>query len=808
MMNIILLALSLLLPLSASARNTPTDTVQFSTQGSAPGSPASGTVYGYFLTSDGFPYWKNSAGSVFGYLYSSSALTNHGVLIGAGTRAPGATTVGTSSQVLCGSTGADPSFCAVPQLDGFTLNEVSAPSSPASGKDALYFKSDGKLYKKTSAGTESEIGGGAGAGAFNIAILDTAANNWQQTKTYNSDIETASEEWAAYADAAGTVPVDMTGGSPNTTCARNTSSPINGTADLLVTKSSGASRQGEGCSLLINLPGNSVGGYRGQPFRLVAKYTTTGTINSGDFIPYAYDVTNSALLGPSTVIQGITGTQGTLHATFISQTSAAQLRIGLHIAGTTDAAATIHLDDIKVEPDLTQANVPVSDWAPYTPTFSGMGTTSSPDFWWRRNGDSVEIYGSVTLGTTAASEARISLPNGIVIDSTKVASKKAVGPWFRGGASFTSHGGPIILQSGNAYVNFGTSATFDNSSVDPMTVVNGTQLGSSGETVVVAMIRAPISGWSSGGGTSPILSLSDWITNSSAALTPSAGFGTTTNAFYEYRRVGDTAHFWGFFIMGTVAASTASLALPAGMKIDASKLSSNSKGQYLGFSRGMSSSAALNIFNASSGNGFSNNIFYDGSDTSNVYVAWQTDSTGYVKSNGSTLFTNGAYFTFEFSVPISGWTSVSSGTLTAPRDYFHLDTGNGLGSTDTYVRRFTNTRASVGPGFTIADNSTNGTRITINTAGNWCFSYSDARSAGAGVYGITVNDSALTTGVYTMTYAQGRRATMTPSNADNPMNVGWCSYLSVGDVVRAKVNDTTSQSTGAYVEFSGTRMSN
>lgn len=71
-----------------AARNIPADTVQFSTQTSAPGSAASGSVYKYFLTSDGLPYWKNSSGTVFGYLYSSAVYTAGSVLFGDGTRAP------------------------------------------------------------------------------------------------------------------------------------------------------------------------------------------------------------------------------------------------------------------------------------------------------------------------------------------------------------------------------------------------------------------------------------------------------------------------------------------------------------------------------------------------------------------------------------------------------------------------------------------------------------------------------------------------------------------------------------------------
>lgn len=42
--------------------------------------------------------------------------------------------------------------------------------------------------------------------------------------------------WATYADAAGTAPVDGTGGSPTVTWTRTTSSPLSETASFLFTK--------------------------------------------------------------------------------------------------------------------------------------------------------------------------------------------------------------------------------------------------------------------------------------------------------------------------------------------------------------------------------------------------------------------------------------------------------------------------------------------------------------------------------------------------------------------------------------------
>ena len=56
----------------------------------------------------------------------------------------------------------------------------------------------------------------------------------------------------AYADAAGTRPVDGSGGAPTLSCTRTTSSPIDGDGSLLITKDA-ANRQGQGCSIQFTI---------------------------------------------------------------------------------------------------------------------------------------------------------------------------------------------------------------------------------------------------------------------------------------------------------------------------------------------------------------------------------------------------------------------------------------------------------------------------------------------------------------------------------------------------------------------------
>lgn len=59
------------------------------------------------------------------------------------------------------------------------FTEVAAPSSPAATKHRVYFKSDGKMYRKNSGGTETEVGAGTNLYAI-------AENNAAQTFTHNA----------------------------------------------------------------------------------------------------------------------------------------------------------------------------------------------------------------------------------------------------------------------------------------------------------------------------------------------------------------------------------------------------------------------------------------------------------------------------------------------------------------------------------------------------------------------------------------------------------------------------------------------
>lgn len=647
----------------------------------------------------------------------------------------------------------------------------------------------------------------------NLAVLDTSANSWALTKPDNYDFEASIGDWLAYADAAATTPVDMTGGSPNTTCARNTSSPIDGTADALISITTGASRQGEGCAVVVNIPT----AWRGKALRVSFPYATSGTVAAGDYVPYAYDVTNSSLLAPSTTVSGITSAAGTLYSLFQTQTSTAQLRIGLHIARTSTAVATINLDDFKVEPDLNQANVPMSDWIDETSafTYTNFGTVSAHKVWTRRVGDTLQVRGEFLAGSTSAAEAAITLPSKYVIDMTKMsanASTGQVGTALRTLGSSTnfagSSTGPIPVFSDNSntgklFFAFQTSSS--------LLAKTNADSWSSGQGVIYNF-SIPISGWSSGGGTSPILSLSDWtsytLTPGGTTSAPTKGTNTTDAA--RWRRVGDSMELrWDYVQTGAGSAGSGKykLPIPSGYTIDTSKVFSDS-------ATGYTMKAGVGVICVDSGGSTSSrcgpvNVF----DTTNLAgnLSEGTDNMSRWGSDDAPMSNATTIVSFFAKVPISGWTSTSSGTLTAPRSTIYLDTYAGYGATNTKVPYFTNS-STTGAAMTLTTNdATSGARITVNEAGVYCMSFSidGATSAGAeaaiaknatGVY--TTSASSLTT-----TVRRSFASTAALVSTDATASTAYCEPLVVGDIMNPQTAGGV-PNTSAKAHFTITKVSN
>ena len=101
--------------------------------------------------------------------------------------------------------------------------------------------------------------------------------------------------WTTYADAAGTSPVDGTGGSPASTFVAQTDSAIRKNTNFLWTKTA-VNRQGEGFSYAFSIDNAD----KGKVLQISFEYLiASGTFADNDMSVWVYDVTNAVLIQPA-----------------------------------------------------------------------------------------------------------------------------------------------------------------------------------------------------------------------------------------------------------------------------------------------------------------------------------------------------------------------------------------------------------------------------------------------------------------------------------------------------------------------------
>ena len=114
-----------------------------------------------------------------------------------------------------------------------------------------------------------------------------------------------------------------------------------------------------------------------------------------------------------------------------------------------------------------------------------------------------------------------------------------------------------------------------------------------------------------------------------------------------------------------------------------------------------------------------------------------------------------------------------------------VSTGNGHGSTDNKIRRFTTTIQSVGTDIVMSSTAANGNIFTIQRDGFYAAEFCDALSSGATYLGISVNSGLLTTSINTVSVENGRRSIQTTISGSNSACASATLRLSAGDIVRA-----------------------
>jgi hypothetical protein len=416
---------------------------------------------------------------------------NHGVVVSSGTNAMTvvAPNASTALPLISGGSSADPGWAALTEAGGGTNNTTYTKG------DVLYASATNTL-SKLGVGTANQVIKQVNG----VPAWAAAPSGGVNYLSANPDAEVNTSGWAAYADAAGTTPVDATGGSPTTTWTRSTSSPLRGTGSFLLTKDA-ANRQGEGASFDFTLDSAD----QAKPICVSFDYTlSSGTYADGDVTVYLYDITNTTVIQPAPykVLSVTAGISQKWIGYFQTSAASTSYRIALHVATTSASAYTVKFDNFNVGPTYQSYGAVVTD-SSSSPVFTttNLGTTTVSLFS-AREGDRLKVRGNITGGTGSASVADITLPSGYTIDTTKMtAATKGQHVGLAFNVNNTTQN--VITAAQATLVLFFDGSTnnkiffaFAETNASGLTKMNGNTVANNGDILSLSF-EIPITGWSS-----------------------------------------------------------------------------------------------------------------------------------------------------------------------------------------------------------------------------------------------------------------------------------------------------------------------
>lgn len=367
----------------------------------------------------------------------------------------------------------------------------------------------GDIYVATASATTTRLGVTALDGRQ--LVTDSAATNKIRYKAplvdnfiKNGDAESVTPI-VTYADAAGTRPVDGTGGSPNVTTAISSSSPMFDVNSFTLVKDA-ANRQGQGWAIPFTIPA----GQQAKVLQIEVPYiVSSGTFVAGsqsadsDVIWYIYDVTNSALIEPSSIkmLSNSTTISDRFIANFQTSATGTSYRLIAHVATTSASAYTLKIDDIQVKPSQYVYGTPITDWVAWTPTGSWSTNTTYTGLK-RRVGSDGEYRVKIALaGAPTSASLTVNLPSGEVIDTTKLVDTTAGNDFSFGQANMLDSGvanyiGGISYSSTTA-VQLNATATGSTYLTNSGAITQAVQATWGASDLLTMFFKVPIAGWSS-----------------------------------------------------------------------------------------------------------------------------------------------------------------------------------------------------------------------------------------------------------------------------------------------------------------------
>jgi len=222
----------------------------------------------------------------------------------------------------------------------------------------------------------------------------------------------------------------------------------------------------------------------------------------------AFDGTN--IVASQTITSSLTYVRSTLN--FVAPSSG---NLSARIVSVASNEPILYVDDVYLGRARNIGLAPViQGWKnDLTWTVNGAGTITGSNFWYKRDGDTMRVRGSFTVGTPTASPFYIQLPSGYTIDTSKLSNSSnaqglGTGEVVAGTNSLYISGiglVPFYDGSTNNQVFLGYRASANASIEKP----NGNNVVSSGHGVSFNF-DIPITGWGSELAVRPDLLANSW----------------------------------------------------------------------------------------------------------------------------------------------------------------------------------------------------------------------------------------------------------------------------------------------------------
>jgi hypothetical protein len=259
------------------------------------------------------------------------------------------------------------------------------------------------ILKDDSPLTWQNLGAGSGSGGINYIE--------------NYDLESDASGYVTYADGAA-APVDGGGGSPTLTAVRSTSSPLRGSASLLLTPGA----LGNGVAYAFTIA-------RADFARMIKvsfdyEIGTPASYTDGDIGIFVISASDSGFttnlevqqLAPYKLMKALG--QETFEGVFQSHASNLYYRICIHQI-TAATGYTLKIDNVLVGPGSVVYGAPVGDWKEFTPTGS-LTTNVTYSGRYRRVGEMAEFKVRILAsGAPNVTNISINLPPGLTMDNSK-----------------------------------------------------------------------------------------------------------------------------------------------------------------------------------------------------------------------------------------------------------------------------------------------------------------------------------------------------------------------------------------------------